>query len=187
MKCDVFCSEYKKDYEAAGIWYEHRLIDDMVAQALKSNGAFVWACKNYDGDVQSDVVAQGTVLLCMTRYHDRGKLPAQHLVVHWPKKKLRHCDPNFTWKGWGNLKCELLRRSFGVSFARLQMDPRMTSFCSSSCVCEGNFSQAICKAVVAFRHPSKNWSPFNSSLMVPQHRCTTLNRYRTHSFHHPET
>ena len=48
-----------KDFEKAGIWYEHRLIDDMVAQALKSSGEFVWACKNYDGDVQSDVVAQG--------------------------------------------------------------------------------------------------------------------------------
>jgi len=54
-----FCSTYKKDYEAAKIWYEHRLIDDMVAQALKSSGGFVWACKNYDGDVQSDIVAQG--------------------------------------------------------------------------------------------------------------------------------
>lgn len=50
---------YKSDYEAAGIWYEHRLIDDMVAQAMKSEGGFVWACKNYDGDVQSDSVAQG--------------------------------------------------------------------------------------------------------------------------------
>ena len=50
---------YKGDFEKSGIWYEHRLIDDMVAQALKSSGGFVWACKNYDGDVQSDVVAQG--------------------------------------------------------------------------------------------------------------------------------
>ena len=50
---------YVKDFEKAGIWYEHRLIDDMVAQALKSSGKFVWACKNYDGDVQSDIVAQG--------------------------------------------------------------------------------------------------------------------------------
>jgi len=41
------------------LWYEHRLIDDMVAYAIKSNGGFVWACKNYDGDVQSDIVAQG--------------------------------------------------------------------------------------------------------------------------------
>ena len=56
---DIYEKEYKKDFEAAGIWYEHRLIDDMVAQALKSSGEFVWACKNYDGDVQSDIVAQG--------------------------------------------------------------------------------------------------------------------------------
>ena len=51
--------EYKNNFEEKGIWYEHRLIDDMVAQALKSSGGFVWACKNYDGDVQSDIVAQG--------------------------------------------------------------------------------------------------------------------------------
>jgi hypothetical protein len=51
--------DYKEQFEAAKIWYEHRLIDDMVAQALKSSGGFVWACKNYDGDVQSDIVAQG--------------------------------------------------------------------------------------------------------------------------------
>jgi len=57
--CRVDRRKYCKDFEAAGIWYEHRLIDDMVAQALKSTGGFVWACKNYDGDVQSDVVAQG--------------------------------------------------------------------------------------------------------------------------------
>jgi isocitrate dehydrogenase len=50
---------FESKYKAAGIWYEHRLIDDMVAQALKSDGGFVWACKNYDGDVQSDIVAQG--------------------------------------------------------------------------------------------------------------------------------
>lgn len=57
--CSFFLREYKSKFEDAKIWYEHRLIDDMVAQALKSSGGFVWACKNYDGDVQSDVVAQG--------------------------------------------------------------------------------------------------------------------------------
>lgn len=60
---DIFEEIYEKDFkakfEAAGIVYEHRLIDDMVASALKWNGNFVWACKNYDGDVQSDTVAQG--------------------------------------------------------------------------------------------------------------------------------
>ncbi|MGE0761983.1 MAG: isocitrate dehydrogenase (NADP(+)) [Bdellovibrionales bacterium] len=56
---EIFEKDYKAKYEAAGIVYEHRLIDDMVASALKWEGAFVWACKNYDGDVQSDTVAQG--------------------------------------------------------------------------------------------------------------------------------
>jgi len=55
----VYESEFKADYEAAGLTYEHRLIDDMVAAALKWEGGYVWACKNYDGDVQSDTVAQG--------------------------------------------------------------------------------------------------------------------------------
>ncbi|EFA09539.1 isocitrate dehydrogenase [NADP] cytoplasmic [Tribolium castaneum] len=69
---DIYDREYKKQFEAKGIWYEHRLIDDMVAYAMKSEGGFVWACKNYDGDVQSDSVAQGygslglmtSVLIC---------------------------------------------------------------------------------------------------------------------------
>jgi len=56
---EIYDKTYKKEYEAKKLWYEHRLIDDMVAYCIKSNGAFVWACKNYDGDVQSDVVAQG--------------------------------------------------------------------------------------------------------------------------------
>ncbi|CEF71066.1 Isocitrate dehydrogenase [NADP] [Strongyloides ratti] len=69
---DIYDTQYKSKFEKAGIWYEHRLIDDMVAQAMKSDGGFVWACKNYDGDVQSDSVAQGygslglmtSVLIC---------------------------------------------------------------------------------------------------------------------------
>lgn len=56
---EIFISEFKEKFDAAGINYEHRLIDDMVACAMKWNGKFVWACKNYDGDVQSDTVAQG--------------------------------------------------------------------------------------------------------------------------------
>ena len=54
---EIYQSDYKEYFEANGLWYEHRLIDDMVAYAVKSNGGFVWACKNYDGDVQSDIVA----------------------------------------------------------------------------------------------------------------------------------
>jgi isocitrate dehydrogenase len=69
---EIYEKEYKSQFEAKNLWYEHRLIDDMVAQAMKSEGGFVWACKNYDGDVQSDSVAQGygslgmmtSVLIC---------------------------------------------------------------------------------------------------------------------------
>ncbi|KAL8160167.1 hypothetical protein V2J09_001704 [Rumex salicifolius] len=69
---EVYEAKWKLRFEEAGIWYEHRLIDDMVAYALKSDGAYVWACKNYDGDVQSDFLAQGfgslglmtSVLIC---------------------------------------------------------------------------------------------------------------------------
>jgi len=69
---DIYQKKYKAQFEKNNIWYEHRLIDDIAAQALKSAGGFVWACKNYDGDVMSDVVAQGygslglmtSVLLC---------------------------------------------------------------------------------------------------------------------------
>ncbi|MCB8822616.1 NADP-dependent isocitrate dehydrogenase [Microvirga rosea] len=56
---EVYQNEFKAKFDAAGITYEHRLIDDMVASALKWSGGYVWACKNYDGDVQSDTVAQG--------------------------------------------------------------------------------------------------------------------------------
>ncbi|MEQ3626303.1 MAG: NADP-dependent isocitrate dehydrogenase [Celeribacter sp.] len=56
---EVFEAEFREKYDAADLWYEHRLIDDMVASSMKWSGGYVWACKNYDGDVQSDTVAQG--------------------------------------------------------------------------------------------------------------------------------
>jgi isocitrate dehydrogenase len=56
---EIFQTEFKAQFDAAGLTYEHRLIDDMVASAMKWEGGYVWACKNYDGDVQSDTVAQG--------------------------------------------------------------------------------------------------------------------------------
>lgn len=56
---EIFDAEYKAKYEAANLTYEHRLIDDMVAQSIRTSGGYLWACKNYDGDVQSDSVAQG--------------------------------------------------------------------------------------------------------------------------------
>jgi isocitrate dehydrogenase len=56
---EIYQAEFKTQFDALGIWYEHRLIDDMVAMSLRMEGGYVWACKNYDGDVQSDTVAQG--------------------------------------------------------------------------------------------------------------------------------
>jgi len=56
---EIYQAEFKSAFDTAGIWYEHRLIDDMVAMSLRMEGGYVWACKNYDGDVQSDTVAQG--------------------------------------------------------------------------------------------------------------------------------
>jgi isocitrate dehydrogenase len=58
---NLYETQYKKEFEAKKLWYEHRLIDDMVAQVIKGEGGYVWACKNYDGDVQSDLVAQGKI------------------------------------------------------------------------------------------------------------------------------
>lgn len=59
----LYESTYKADFEKQKLWYEHRLIDDMVAQVIKGEGGYVWACKNYDGDVQSDLVAQGNPII----------------------------------------------------------------------------------------------------------------------------
>lgn len=56
---EIYRADYAEHFKSKGIDYEHRLIDDMVAQVIKGNGGLVWACKNYDGDVQSDIVAQG--------------------------------------------------------------------------------------------------------------------------------
>jgi len=88
---DLYQKHYKKKYEEAGIWYEHRLIDDMVAQALKSSGGFVWAAKNYDGDVQSDVVAQGygslglmtSVLMCPDGKTIEAEAAHGTVTRHW--------------------------------------------------------------------------------------------------------
>jgi len=87
----IYDKEYKAKFEAAKIWYNHRLIDDMVAQALKSDGGFVWACKNYDGDVQSDIVAQGygslglmtSVLVCPDGKTVEAEAAHGTVTRHW--------------------------------------------------------------------------------------------------------
>lgn len=88
---ELYEKSYQDKFEKLGIWYEHRLIDDMVAQALKSEGGFVWACKNYDGDVQSDIVAQGygslglmtSVLLCPDGRTVEAEAAHGTVTRHW--------------------------------------------------------------------------------------------------------
>ena len=83
---EVFDAEFEDKFKAKGIRYEHRLIDDMVAASLKWSGGYVWACKNYDGDVQSDTVAQGfgslglmtSQLMTPGRQDRRGRGGARH-------------------------------------------------------------------------------------------------------------
>ena len=65
----IYEEHYQKQFEENKIWYEHRLIDDMVAYMVKSEGGYVWACKNYDGDVQSDCLAQGNSLFIQVMDH----------------------------------------------------------------------------------------------------------------------
>jgi isocitrate dehydrogenase len=129
---DIFEEIYAKDYaaafKAADIWYEHRLIDDMVAYAIKSNGGFVWACKNYDGDVQSDIVAQGygslglmtSVLITvratarhMQRTHKASAAHTSWLEMTSPRFVLlillRLCGPNI-FSSYSNVCSPMARR-----------------------------------------------------------------------------
>jgi len=88
---EIYEKHYKAKFESLKIWYEHRLIDDQVAQALKSEGGFIWACKNYDGDVQSDVVAQGygslglmtSVLVCPDGKTIESEAAHGTVTRHW--------------------------------------------------------------------------------------------------------
>ena len=110
---EVFETEYKDKYAEAGLTYEHRLIDDMVASSLKWHGGYIWACKNYDGDVQSDSVAQGfgslglMTSVLMTPDGQTVEAEAAHGTVtrhyrRWQKGEKTSTNPiasNFAWTG----------------------------------------------------------------------------------------
>ncbi|MGE4600555.1 Isocitrate dehydrogenase [NADP] [Bifidobacterium pseudocatenulatum] len=110
---EVFENEYKDKYAAAGLTYEHRLIDDMVASSLKWHGGYIWACKNYDGDVQSDSVAQGfgslglMTSVLMTPDGQTVEAEAAHGTVtrhyrRWQKGEKTSTNPTasiFAWTG----------------------------------------------------------------------------------------
>ncbi|XP_077793993.1 isocitrate dehydrogenase [NADP], mitochondrial isoform X1 [Macaca mulatta] len=94
---EIFDKHYKTDFDKNKIWYEHRLIDDMVAQVLKSSGGFVWACKNYDGDVQSDILAQGMLGGCCSLWG------GQQGSAGWPQERRGPERKAFYPPGFGSL------------------------------------------------------------------------------------
>jgi len=135
----IFQKQYKSKFEEQKIWYEHRLIDDQVAQALKSEGGFIWACKNYDGDVQSDIVAQGygslglmtSVLVCSDGKTIEAEAAHGTVTRHWREyQKGRETSTNpiasiFAWTRG------LQQR------AKLDNNPALHKFCDSlesSCI-----------------------------------------------------
>ncbi len=130
---EIYQAEYRDCFEAAGLTYEHKLIDDMVASALKWPGGFVWACKNYDGDVQSDTVAQGFGSLGLMTSTlvtpDDQTLEAEaahgtvtrHFRMHQQGKKTS-TNPIASIFAWTR----------GLAFrAKLDDNPRLKSFCDS--------------------------------------------------------
>ncbi|CAM0135591.1 unnamed protein product [Umbelopsis sp. WA50703] len=129
---EVYQADYKPQFEKLGIWYEHRLIDDMVAQALKSKGAFVWACKNYDGDVQSDVVAQGygsLGLMTSVLYTPDGKTveaEAAHGTVTRHYREYQKGNPTST-----NPIASIFAWTRGLAHrAKLDNNEELTRFCN---------------------------------------------------------
>ena len=129
---DLYETEYRVQFEKKGLRYEHRLIDDMVAQAIKSNGGFVWACKNYDGDVQSDIVAQGygslglmtSILVCpdgKTTLSEAAHGTVTRHFREWQKGKPTSTNPIasiFAWTGAMNRRGVLDDNQNLVQFAK---------------------------------------------------------------------
>eukprot|EP00755_Sulcionema_specki_P010204 Sspe_Gene.6772::Locus_2275_Transcript_2_3_Confidence_0.500_Length_1472::g.6772::m.6772/K00031/IDH1, IDH2, icd; isocitrate dehydrogenase len=128
---EVFQSEFKKAFDEAGLWYEHRLIDDQVAQILKGDGGVVWATKNYDGDVQSDIVAQGfgslglmtSVLMCPDGETVEAEAAHGTVTRHyrmWQKGQETSTNPIasiFAWTGGIRQRGKLDGNSDAVNFA----------------------------------------------------------------------
>lgn len=130
---EIYDKEFKAQFEAAGIVYEHRLIDDMVASALKWDGAFVWACKNYDGDVQSDTVAQGfgsLGLMTSTLITPDGKVmeaEAAHGTVTRHYRQHQKGEKTST-----NPIASIFAWTQGLAFrAKLDNNPELARFCQT--------------------------------------------------------
>jgi isocitrate dehydrogenase len=141
---EIYDSEFKSAFESAGISYEHRLIDDMVATALKMNGNFVWACKNYDGDVQSDTVAQGfgsLGLMTSTLITPDGRVmeaEAAHGTVTRHYRMHQQGKPTST-----NPVASIFAWTRGLAFrAKIDNNPALARFCDTlERVCIGCIEQ----------------------------------------------
>eukprot|EP01059_Diplonema_ambulator_P000498 TRINITY_DN1040_c0_g1_i1.p1 TRINITY_DN1040_c0_g1~~TRINITY_DN1040_c0_g1_i1.p1 ORF type:complete len:428 (+),score=136.72 TRINITY_DN1040_c0_g1_i1:50-1333(+) len=128
---EIYQKEFKAKFVEAGLWYEHRLIDDQVAQILKSSGGVVWACKNYDGDVQSDIVAQGygslglmtSVLVCPDGQTVEAEAAHGTVTRHyrqWQKGEETSTNPIasiYAWTGGIRHRGKLDGNSEAVAFA----------------------------------------------------------------------
>ena len=159
---DIYQREYKAAYEAKGLYYEHRLIDDMVAQAIKSKGGFTWACKNYDGDVQSDIVAQGygsLGLMTSVLVTPDGAVEAEaaHGTVtrhyrQWQAGKGTSTNPIASIFAWTR---GLLHR------AKLDNNDRLTKFCQAleSATIETVESGCMTKDLAITVHGTTNVTP----------------------------
>jgi len=128
---EIYQASYKQKFEEVNIWYEHRLIDDMVAQALKSKGGFVWACKNYDGDVQSDIIAQGygslglmtSVLVCPDGKTVEAEAAHGTVTRHW--REYQKNRPTST-----NPIASIFAWTRGLAHrAKLDDNPELRQFC----------------------------------------------------------
>ncbi|KAI9030973.1 isocitrate dehydrogenase [NADP] [Phycomyces nitens] len=127
---EIYQADYRVEFEKSSLWYEHRLIDDMVAQALKSKGGFVWACKNYDGDVQSDILAQGygsLGLMTSVLYTPDGKTmeaEAAHGTVTRHYREFQKGNPTST-----NPIASIFAWTRGLAHrAKLDVNPELTKF-----------------------------------------------------------
>ena len=147
---EVFENEFAGKFKAAGITYEHRLIDDMVAAALKWNGGFVWACKNYDGDVQSDTVAQGFGSLGMMSSQlmtPDGKVveaEAAHGTVTRHYRAHQRGEETST-----NPIASIFAWTRGLTHrAKLDQNPELAKFCASL--------EAVCIETVEAGHMTKD-------------------------------
>ncbi|KAK9796625.1 hypothetical protein WJX73_002592 [Symbiochloris irregularis] len=128
----IYQQSYKKKFEDLGIWYQHRLIDDMVAQALKSEGGFIWACKNYDADVQSDNIAQGygslglmtSILLCPDGKVAESEAAHGTVTRHW--REYQKGKPTST-----NPVASIFAWTRGLAFrAKLDNNKPLATFCA---------------------------------------------------------